>query len=72
MSVTGVSETVGDQFKSAFVQNAVQHQITITESASANYLVRGYLNPHPTPTGTAIELVFDIFNSKKRRGATAR
>lgn len=67
VSVTGVSETVGDQFKSAFVQNAVQHQIAITESASADYLVRGYLNPHPTPTGTAIELVFDIFDSKKRR-----
>lgn len=67
VSLTGVSETVGDRFKSAFTQNAVLHEMTITESGSASYLVRGYLHPHASESGTAIDLVFDIFDSNKRR-----
>lgn len=67
VSLTGVSGPVGERFKSAFMQSAVQNQMTIAESKAANYLVRGYLNPHPAETGAAIDIVFDIFDSSKRR-----
>lgn len=66
-SLSGVSQPVTDRIKSAFAQEAADREITLTDAGEANYLVRGYINAYATEAGTAVTVVFDIFNAAKQR-----
>jgi hypothetical protein len=66
-SVSGVPEPVADRMKKAFAQEAAQREITLADANSADYLMRGYLNAAPTESGTAITVVFDVFDAAKKR-----
>ncbi len=66
-SLSGVPEPVADRMKKAFAQEAGQREITLSDAKSANYLLRGYLNAAPSESGTAITVVFDVFDAAKKR-----
>ena len=66
-SLSGVSQPVTDRIKRAFTQEASDREITLADGKAANYLVRGYVNAYSTEAGTAVTIVFDIFNAAKQR-----
>jgi hypothetical protein len=66
-SLSGVPETVADRMKKAFAQEAAQRDIRLAEAKNADYLARAYLNAAPTEAGTAITVVFDVFDADKKR-----
>lgn len=66
-SLSGVPEPVADRLKKAFAQEAAQREINLADAKSADYLVRAYLSAAPTDAGTAITVVFDVFDAGKKR-----
>lgn len=60
-------EPIAARFRTALSAEAANRQITLTEPATARYLVRGYLDAYPTDEGTAIRYVWDVFDSTKHR-----
>ena len=66
-SLAGVPPGVADRFKAAFGREAEGQDIALADSKKAKYLVRGYLNAYPAKEGTAVAMVLDVFDAKKRR-----
>jgi hypothetical protein len=66
-SLTGVSQPVADRIKTAFAQEASDREISLADAKDADYFVRGYINASASELGTAVTVVFDIFNVAKKR-----
>lgn len=65
--IQGVSTPVSDQLSQVFQQEAQARDINLTGAKNANYLVRGYLSAAPAEGGSSFSLVWDVYDSKKRR-----
>jgi hypothetical protein len=66
MSLTGAPEMIEARFRTAFEAEAGQREISFTLDKT-DYLLRGYLSAYPAETGTAIAVVWDIFDARKKR-----
>lgn len=66
-SLDGAPQSVTERFTRAFAGAAQGREIVLAPSASANYIVRGYLDAHPAPGGTAVAYVWDVFDARKSR-----
>jgi len=66
-SLLGGTDGIRDSFTSAFDAAAKAQKIVMVPPATANYLVRGYLDAVPDADGTSVTYVLDIFDSKKHR-----
>jgi hypothetical protein len=66
-SLSGVPQLVSGRFETALDAAAKRQDITVADGRNANYLVRGYLNAYATENGTAVAIVWDIFDAKKHR-----
>ena len=66
-SLLGGPDGIRDSFASAFDAAAQAQKIVMVPPATANYLVRGYLNAVPEADGTSVTYVLDIFDAKKHR-----
>ena len=66
-SVEGAPDAVAAEFSAQFNAAAARQDMTMTDAAKANYLVRGYLSAYPVEGGTAIAYVWDIFDAGKHR-----
>jgi hypothetical protein len=65
--IQGVSMPVSEHLSAIFMQAAREREINLTDAKSANYLVRGYLNATDAADGATFALVWDVYDSKKRR-----
>lgn len=66
-SLNGAPQDVADRFTQVFAREARGREIAMAPSASAHYIVRGYLDAAPTATGADITYVWDVFDSSKNR-----
>lgn len=66
-SLTGVPEPIESQMRDAFAAEAKERDITLGASQKAAYLVRGYVTSYPAEKGTAIAVVYDVFDAMKKR-----
>ncbi|WP_156898069.1 hypothetical protein [Methylocapsa acidiphila] len=67
VSVSGVPEPVADHVKKAFAEEAALRDIALSDVKNADYLMRGYLNAAQSPSGVEVTIVFDVFDSAKKR-----
>jgi hypothetical protein len=65
--IQGVSAPVSEHLSQIFVQEARAQEINLADAKTANYLVRGYLNASPAEGGATFALIWDVYDSKKRR-----
>lgn len=66
-SLNGAPQHIVDRFTQAFAREAQGREIAIAPSASAHYLVRGYLDAAPTAAGADVTYVWDVFDASKNR-----
>jgi hypothetical protein len=66
-SLTGVPQPLEDRMKDAFSARAGERNIALGDPAKAAYLIRAYVTAYPASTGTAVAVVYDVFDSKKKR-----
>ena len=66
-SIEGPPPEIAASFADQLAKAAASRAIVTTDPQSANYLVRGYLTAYPVDDGTAITVVWDVFDSQKRR-----
>jgi hypothetical protein len=67
MDIQGVPPSALADLSRAFEKQARAREINLTDSKTAHYLVRGYLNPSPAKDGAAFSVVWDVYDAKKRR-----
>ncbi len=65
-SVEGPPPQIAAGFSDQLATAAASRAIMTTDPQSADYLVRGYLAAYPVDQGTAITVVWDVFDNKKR------
>jgi hypothetical protein len=65
-SVEGPPPQIAAGFSDQLATAAASRAIMTTDPQSADYLVRGYLTAYPVDQGTAITVVWDVFDNKKR------
>jgi hypothetical protein len=65
--IQGLDTPISGDLSNAFAKQASAREINLTDSRSANYLVRGYLNSSPAEGGAAFSFVWDVYDAKKRR-----
>lgn len=63
----GPPQAVSDRFSEAFAREAAGREIKLSDSKSANYLVKGYLSAYTATGGTALAYVWDVFDARKNR-----
>lgn len=66
-SLEGAPQSVVERFTAAFGREAQGREIVLAPSTGSNYIVRGYLDAHPAPGGTAVAYVWDVFDARKSR-----
>jgi hypothetical protein len=67
VSVDGPPSAVSASFSQIMAREAAAHDIVVTDTKKARYLVRGYLSAYATADGAAVEYVWDVFNKDKQR-----
>lgn len=69
VSLEGAPAAVDSQFRQALTSEAANREISITDSVSAHYLVRGYLSAYPGDQGVTVAYTYDVFDAgaKQRR-----
>lgn len=66
MSLTGAPEEVEGKFKAAFETETNKLQLGFVPE-KADYFLRGYLTAYPSGDETAVDVVWDVFDSHKKR-----
>jgi hypothetical protein len=67
VSVDGPPSAVSASFAQIMAREAAAHDIVVTDTKKARYLVRGYLSAYATADGAAVDYVWDVFNRDKQR-----
>lgn len=67
VSLEGAPEGVVARFRQKLATEAAAREITITDVASARYLVRGYLSAYGGEAGTTVAYVYDVFDAGRKR-----
>ncbi len=65
--IQGAPPAASADLSRAFEKQARARDINLTDSKTAHYLVRGYLNPASAEDGVAFSVVWDVYDAKKRR-----
>ena len=65
-SIEGPPPPLSASFSDQLAAAATSRAIATTDPQSADYLVRGYLTAYTVPEGTAITVVWDVFDRGKR------
>jgi len=65
--IQGVPASAADDLSHAFEKQARARDINFADAKNANYLVRGYVIASPAEGGTSFSVVWDVYDSKKRR-----
>ncbi|VTZ49049.1 conserved hypothetical protein [Methylocella tundrae] len=66
-SLTGVPEPIEAQMRDAFTAQAKERDIALGATQEPAYLIRGYVTSYPAEKGTAIAVVYDVFDGMKKR-----
>ncbi len=66
-SLSGAPQPVEDRIRDAFAAQASERDIVLADPKKAAYLIRGYLTTYPAEKGTAVAVVYDVFDAQKRR-----
>ncbi len=66
VSLEGAPDSVATQFRQALTSEAGNREITMTDVASARYLVRGYLAAYPSERGDTVAYVYDVFDAGQK------
>ncbi len=53
--------------RDAFAVEAAQKDISLADPKKAAYLIRGYVTTYAADKGTAVAVVYDVFDAKKKR-----
>ncbi len=68
VSLEGAPESVAAQFRQVLTAEAANREITITDPASARYLVRGYLSAYASDGGgVTASYTYDVFDAGAKR-----
>ncbi|UDL95919.1 hypothetical protein LGH83_06915 [Lichenihabitans sp. PAMC28606] len=68
VSLDGAPDQVAARFRQSLFGEAASREITVTDEASAHYLVRGYLSAYPGETGgTTLSYVYDVFEAGRKQ-----
>ena len=67
ISIEGAPQELSGQFRQSLDKAAAERQIAVAPPASAQYLIRGYLNASPVENGARVDFVWDVFTPDKRR-----
>ena len=67
VSIEGAPTELSARFSENLAQAAAARQIAVAPTATAHYLVRGYLSALPARNGATIDFVWDVFTPDKRR-----
>ena len=67
VSLEGAPEGVAARFTQALDAAAAHREITLTDGASARYLLRGYLSAFQDESGATIAYTYDVFDAKTKR-----
>lgn len=67
VSLEGGPDALQVQFRQALAAEAANREITVSDQASARYLVRGYLSAYASDAGTDLSYVYDVFDAGQRR-----
>jgi hypothetical protein len=67
MSLEGAPSELTAEFSQSLDRAAAQRQIAVAPPTSAHYLVRGYLSASPVQDGAAVDFVWDVFTTNKKR-----
>jgi hypothetical protein len=65
-SLSGATPDLDARFMQIFAKQAADREITMVDSQSAHYLVRGYLSAYPGETGTDVSYLYDIFDANNQ------
>ena len=66
VSLEGAPDTVQARFRQALATEAASREITITDEASARYLVRAYLSAYQTESGIQVSTVYDVYDAGRK------
>lgn len=66
-SLEGAPADVVARFKQVFARQAADREIAMADSASAHYLVRGYISAYASDSGTEVSYVYDIFDANDQQ-----
>ncbi len=66
VSLEGAPAAVDARFRQALTGEAVNREISITDVASARYLVRAYFSAYPSEGGVTVASVFDLFDAGRK------
>ncbi len=67
VSLEGAPENVAARFRQQLTTEAAAREVTVTDVASARYLVRGYLSAYEGDAGTTVAYVYDVFDAGRKR-----
>lgn len=68
VSIQGAPPAVELQFRQALTGEAAAREITVTDAATARYLVRGYLSAYQGETGgVQVAYAYDVFDALDKR-----
>jgi hypothetical protein len=65
--IQGVPAPASEHLSRIFEQEARAREINFADPKVANYLARGYLNASPAEGGATFALIWDVYDSNKRR-----
>jgi hypothetical protein len=73
ISLDGAPDEVAAKFRQALSSEAANREITLTDVASAHYLLRGYLSAYASEGGVTVSYTYDVFDAagKNRRARIA-
>ena len=63
----GAPSPLQTQFMALFNADVAQHDVALTDSASARYLARGYISAFPVDGGAQLTYVWDIYDRTNHR-----
>ena len=66
-SLDGAPQEIVARFTQVFAREAQGRDIAVAPSASAHYIVRGYLDAAPAASGVNVAFVWDVFDARKSR-----
>ncbi len=66
-SVDGAPSTIADKFSRILTAEAMGRNISLGDSTSAQYFLRGYLATTASEEGVTLSWVWDVFDSSRRR-----
>ena len=67
MSVEGAPSALAAEFDQSLDKAASANQIAVAPPTSARYLVRGYMSASLVEGGAAVDVVWDVFTTDKKR-----